>query len=83
MVRSTAHGMAAALGKVGAFLGALLFPYLLSTFHLPGAMALAAVVSALGLLLTLLTLPETNQRSLEEISDEHMVMTEHKETIPA
>lgn len=83
MVRSTAHGIAAALGKVGAFLGALLFPYLLSTFHLPGAMTLAAVVSALGLILTLLTLPETNQRSLEEISDEHRVMTEHKETISA
>lgn len=83
MVRSTAHGIAAALGKVGAFLGALLFPYLLSTFHLPGAMAVAAVVSAVGLVLTLALLPETNQRSLEEISDEHIVLAESKETIPA
>ncbi len=78
MVRSTAHGIAAGLGKVGAFLGALLFPYLLSTFHLPGAMGVAAVVSGAGLILTLITLPETSQRSLEEISDEHTVLAQHK-----
>ncbi len=80
MVRSTAHGIAAALGKVGAFIGAFAFPYLLnSSFHLPGAMAFAAIVSLAGLLLTVFTLPETNQRSLEAISDEHKVMAEHKE----
>ena len=80
MVRSTAHGIAAALGKVGAFIGAFAFPYLLnSSFHLPGAMAFAAIVSLAGLVLTIFTLPETNQRSLEAISDEHKVMAEHKE----
>src|SRR5947209_14770037 len=80
MVRSTAHGIAAALGKVGAFIGAFAFPYLLnSSFHLPGAMAFAAIVSLLGLVLTVFTLPETNQRSLEAISDEHQVMKQHKE----
>lgn len=80
MVRSTAHGIAAALGKVGAFIGAFAFPYLLnSSFHLPGAMAFAAIVSLAGLVLTVFTLPETNQRSLEAISDEHKVMAEHKE----
>jgi len=80
MVRSTAHGIAAALGKVGAFIGAFAFPYLLnSSFHLPGAMAFAAIVSLAGLVLTVFTLPETNQLSLEAISDEHKVMAEHKE----
>lgn len=68
-VRSSAHGVAAGLGKIGAFIGAFLFPYLLSSrWHLPGAMAFAAVVSILGLVLTILTLPEPNGRSLEEIS---------------
>ena len=79
MVRTTAHGIAAALGKVGAFIGAFAFPFLLSTYHLPGAMAAAAIVSILGLVLTVFTLPEPNQRSLEEISDEHTVRAEHEE----
>jgi MFS family permease len=81
MVRSTAHGIAAALGKVGAFIGAFAFPYLLTSYHLPGAMAFAAIVSLAGLILTIFTLPETNQRSLEAISDEHKVMEQHKERI--
>ena len=79
MVRTTAHGIAAALGKVGAFIGAFAFPYLLLNFHLQGAMAAAAIVSLVGLLLTIFTLPEPNQRSLEEISDKHAVRAEHEE----
>jgi len=79
MVRTTAHGIAAAVGKVGAFIGAFAFPFLLANFHLPGAMAFAACVSLIGLLLTLFTLPEPNQRSLEDISDEHAVRAAHEE----
>src|SRR5579859_5005065 len=82
MIRTTGHGIAAALGKVGAFLGALAFPYLLTSFHLPGAMAFAAIVSLLGFALTVMTLPEPNQRSLEEVSDEHGVMADHREQVP-
>ena len=67
-VRSSAHGLAASLGKFGAFLGAFAFPYLLTNVHLPGAMGFAAIVSVLGLIVTILTLPEPNGRSLEEIS---------------
>jgi len=67
-VRSSAHGMAAGLGKVGAFIGAFAFPYLLTTYHIRGVMAFAAVVALLGLLLTFFTLPEPKGRSLEEIS---------------
>ena len=79
MIRTTGHGIAAALGKTGAFLGALLFPYLLATFHLSGAMGFAAIVSFLGLLLTIFLLPEPNQRSLEEISNEHEVLGRREE----
>ncbi|GAC1398575.1 MAG: MFS transporter [Ktedonobacteraceae bacterium] len=79
MIRSTGHGIAAALGKLGAFLGAFAFPYLLTRFHLPGAMAFAALVSLAGLVLTIFTLPEPNQRSLEEISDEDAVRKTHQE----
>jgi PHS family inorganic phosphate transporter-like MFS transporter len=74
MVRSSAHGIAAALGKIGAFIGAFAFPYLLTAFHLPGAMAVSAITSLLGLLLTLFTLPEPNQRSLEDIAGDHQLI---------
>nr|BBH94374.1 MFS transporter [Thermogemmatispora argillosa] len=74
MVRSTAHGIAAALGKVGAFIGALIFPFLLSSFHLPGVMTFTAMISVAGLVLTLLTLPEPSGRSLEEISGEYKLV---------
>jgi PHS family inorganic phosphate transporter-like MFS transporter len=67
-VRSSAHGIAAGLGKIGAFVGAFAFPYLLTTYHIRGVMAFAAVVALLGLLLTFFTLPEPRGRSLEEIS---------------
>ncbi len=81
-VRTTAHGISAALGKVGAFIGAFAFPYLLATFHLPGAMVAAAAVSLIGLVLTLVTLPEPNQRSLEEISGEHKIASAQAEQVP-
>jgi PHS family inorganic phosphate transporter-like MFS transporter len=79
MIRSSAHGIAAALGKIGAFIGAFAFPYLLATWHLPGAMAISAVTSLLGLFLTLLTLPEPNQRSLEDISGDHQFIVHEPE----
>ncbi|HEU5227746.1 MAG TPA: MFS transporter [Ktedonobacteraceae bacterium] len=81
MIRSSAHGTAAALGKLGAFLGAFAFPYLLATFHLPGAMAVCVITSLLGLLLTLLTLPEPNQRSLEDIAGDHQLLQLRSELV--
>src|SRR5579883_970156 len=79
-VRSSAHGIAAGLGKVGAFIGAFAFPYLLAEFHIQGAMAFAAIIALAGLFLTLFTLPEPNGRSLEEISgDLHLLAAEQKE----
>jgi PHS family inorganic phosphate transporter-like MFS transporter len=79
MVRTTAHGIAAAVGKIGAFIGAFAFPFLLTNYNLPGAMAVAAVISVAGLLLTIFTLPEPNQRSLEEVSGEHAARAAHEE----
>lgn len=81
MIRSSTHGIAAALGKVGAFLGAFAFPYLLTTVHLPGAMAVAAITSLLGLFLTIFTLPEPNQRSLEDIAGDHQFLHPHPELV--
>jgi MFS family permease len=81
MIRSSSHGIAAALGKIGAFIGAFAFPYLLATWHLPGAMAVSAITSVLGLLLTLLTLPEPNQIALEDMSGDHQLIGYQPESV--
>ena len=69
--RTTAHGVSAAVGKVGAFIGAFLFPILLNApaFRLPGAMGVAAIVALAGFGLTFI-LPEPDHKSLEAIEQE-------------
>jgi PHS family inorganic phosphate transporter-like MFS transporter len=70
-VRTTAHGIAAGAGKLGAFAGAFLFPDMLaSSLGIRGAEIVAGVVAAAGLVLTLFLLPEPKGRSLEELSEE-------------
>jgi MFS transporter, PHS family, inorganic phosphate transporter len=69
-VRTTAHGIAAALGKIGGFAGVFTFPFLMHWHGLPAAEGGAAIVSALGLIVTVVMLPETKGKSLEELSEE-------------
>lgn len=69
-VRTTGHGMAAGIGKFGAFIGTFVFPFIAAAGGLKGSMLFAAGVSVLGVILTLATLPEPAGRSLEEISGE-------------
>ncbi len=79
-VRTTAHGIAAGLGKFGAFIGAFMFPLLLAntSFKLPGTMGVAAVICVLGFLLTFV-LPEPKQKSLETIEKEGEQLDEQHE----
>lgn len=67
-VRTTAHGLAAAMGKLGGFIGVFLFPYLLRWNGMRAAEAAAAGASVIGAALTLFLLPETKGKSLEELS---------------
>jgi MFS family permease len=76
-VRTTGHGIAAAMGKLGGFFGVFLFPFLLHDHGLPAAEAAAAAVSVLGLAVTLTMLPETKGKSLEELSSEPASPAEH------
>ncbi len=70
-VRTTGHGISAGMGKLGAFAGAYLFPDMLaSSMGIRGAEIVAAVVSFLGLVLTVALLPEPKGKSLEELSAE-------------
>jgi len=67
-VRTTGSGIAAAMGKIGAFIGVFTFPILMSWHGLEAAELTAAFVSVLGLFVTLALLPETKGKSLEELS---------------
>ena len=70
-VRTTSHGISAGAGKLGAFAGAFLFPDFLAVTHgLNRAMTIAGVVAVIGLLLTLVALPETRGKSLEQLEEE-------------
>jgi PHS family inorganic phosphate transporter-like MFS transporter len=66
--RTTGHGIAAAAGKIGGFIGVFLFPILMSLGGLTAAEMVAAIVSVLGIAVTVTMLPETSGRSLEELS---------------
>ena len=68
-VRTTGHGISAAMGKMGGFVGVFLFPYLMDWKGLAAAESAAAIVSVLGLIVTWALLPETKGRTLEEISE--------------
>ena len=68
-VRTTGHGISAAMGKIGGFAGVFLFPYLMHWKGLRGAELAAATVSVLGLIVTWALLPETKGKTLEEISE--------------
>jgi MFS transporter, PHS family, inorganic phosphate transporter len=66
--RTTGHGIASAAGKVGGFIGVFLFPIFMSHGGLSLAEGVAALVSLLGLAVTIFMLPETKGLSLEELS---------------
>jgi MFS transporter, PHS family, inorganic phosphate transporter len=70
-VRTTGHGISAAAGKLGAFLGAFLFPdFLAASMGIRGAEIISGVVAAVGVMVTVALLPEPKGKSLEELSAE-------------
>jgi MFS transporter, PHS family, inorganic phosphate transporter len=66
-VRTTGHGTAAGIGKLGAFVGVFVVPQLASAIGLRGMLVAAGAVSAAGLAVTFV-LPEPARRSLHEVS---------------
>ncbi len=65
-IRARGHGLSAAIGKVGAFVGAFMLPLVLNHFGLSVTMELVAMASLLGVLMTFLV-PEMKGKSLESI----------------
>ena len=63
-IRARAHGLSAAIGKVGAFIGAFFLPLILKSMGLPFTMVFMAIASLLGIFATFLV-PEMKGISLE------------------
>jgi MFS transporter, PHS family, inorganic phosphate transporter len=68
-MRTTGHGFAAGIGKLGAFVGVFLVPQLEAHVGLRGMLLVAGGSAALGYVLTL-PLPEPARRNLEDVSGE-------------
>jgi MFS family permease len=67
--RTTGHGIAAGVGKLGAFIGVFLVPHLQKSIGLRGMLLVAGAAAVVGILTTML-LPEPSRRSLEDVSGE-------------
>ncbi|MDA8273591.1 MAG: MFS transporter [Deltaproteobacteria bacterium] len=69
-VRGFGDGISAGTGKIGAFLGTLLFPFLMIAIKVQGTFMVLVIVSILGAILTAFALPETKEQSLRVVSEE-------------
>jgi MFS family permease len=69
-LRTTGHGFSAGAAKVGAFLGAFLFPILYQALGLSNTLKITFLFSLAGLLITAICLKEPSGRTLEDISNE-------------
>jgi len=69
-VRTSSHGIAAASGKIGAFVGTYALTALLPRIGLGSTSALVGGVAAVGAVVTITLLPEPKGQSLEEITEE-------------
>ncbi|OGT50443.1 MAG: MFS transporter [Gammaproteobacteria bacterium RIFCSPHIGHO2_12_FULL_38_11] len=64
-IRARAHGISAAVGKLGAFSGAFFLPFLLHKVGVFSTMGVMSVVSVLGVLITII-IPEMKNKSLSD-----------------
>ncbi len=81
-VRTTGHGIAAGIGKLGAFVGVFLVPVLQDHIGLRGLLAVAGASAVLGFAVTSL-LPEPAGRTLEDVSaDEPAVSAPRVAAVP-
>ncbi|MGC8631004.1 MAG: MFS transporter [Thermoprotei archaeon] len=69
--RSTGHGIAASSGKLGAAISTFIFPVLLAEWGPYNLMLFLASLALLGGVVTVVLLPETKGKSLEESSLEN------------
>lgn len=64
-IRARAHGISAAVGKLGAFVGVFLVPFLLKDYGVSPTMGFMTIVSLLGIFITIV-IPEMKNKSLSD-----------------
>jgi MFS family permease len=69
-LRATAHGLAAAVGKIGAAVGIALFPVVKANLGLRGTALIIAGLCVVAAVVTMLCAVEARGRSLEELGGE-------------
>ena len=72
-IRTTGHGISAGTAKFGAGIFTFLIPVLTASLGTPSVVAILAMISFMGTVLTLITLKETKGKSLEETSGQASV----------
>ena len=82
-IRGLGDGISAGSGKFGAFLGTLLFPFLMVAFKVKGTFLILAVIAILGAILTTFALPETKEMSLREVGQEDKYIEDDKISVAA
>ncbi len=70
-IRGMGDGISAGTGKFGAFLGTLLFPFLMGAIKVQGTFMVLVVISILGAVLTAFALPEPKEMSLRDVAEEN------------
>jgi PHS family inorganic phosphate transporter-like MFS transporter len=69
-VRTTSHGIAAAAGKIGAFIGTYALTSLLPSVGLADVSGIVGFIALAGAVVTIATLPEPKGQSLEALTGE-------------
>ncbi len=81
-VRGLGDGISAGTGKFGAFLGTLLFPFLMMTIKVQGTFMVLVIISFLGAILTAFALPEPKEQSLRAVSEEEKYAEADNSVVP-
>lgn len=81
-VRGLGDGISAGFGKLGAFLGTLLFPFLMIALKVQGTFMVLVIISILGAILTAFALPEPKGQSLRVVSEEEKYAEEGNSAVP-
>ncbi len=81
-VRGFGDGISAGTGKFGAFLGTLLFPFLMMTIKVQGTFMVLVIISFLGAILTAFALPEPKEQSLRAVSEEEKYAEADNSAVP-
>ncbi len=74
--RTTGHGISASSGKLGAGIFTFLIPVIEALYGLQTVLGTLAIIAALGAVLTVITISETKNRSLEQTSQAPLIRDE-------